>query len=441
MGLLAASPSLAWAQGIEPPSADDFVVYDPATGEFSLNLESLTPVGTVVADAPDSWYVPSFLQTIDIAGSTFNPLKMTYNRYVSPEGYYVLVPSLYTAVVMSFTGNPPFDVEPIGMVVDGYVGIAGYMGWMENIGFTRDDVLEGDWKDDPEFWAELFLAINDPQSPLHEGTLFLPPAVLVYACDPTNPADCSPATDADEPGDSTPPLPSSANCPAPSAVQAEIRASGELLAPPYPVVVGQDRSRRGADLKWCVEIPPVIYTWYQEVVVGTRTVCAYDPAGKSGGCPGPGAQYDAVIGSEIGWQSFMATGPSAGYWRAIPGQPEINCVKHVEVYSDRLAWVRTSASLTEPSRHWILKELAARYPGAELYQPEWTWLPPTSGSVMASGTFLWEWVEREIAFRDPGEYEQNVAGATTGTPVSAPRSFNLLVGRFPVWLHEATLSR
>lgn len=441
--LVAHMTRTADAQGESPPSVERFLTYDPQSGEYSLNLESLTPVGDVVIEPPPEWPLspPEFMRDVPIGASAVSPFMMVYNRYVSPEGFYVLVPTLYTAVVMSVTGSSPFDIQPYGMLVNGYVGVAGYLGWMESIGFTREDVLGGDWREDVEFWAQLFLEINDPNSPLYEGTLFLPPAVLVYACDPTNPADCAQSAHAGEPGNAASPAPSSDSCPAPSAVQAEIRASGELMAPPYPVVVGQDSGRRGADLRWRVEIPPVIYTWYQEVVVATRTVCAYDPTGTSKGCPAPGAQYDKVIGSAIGWRTFMGEGAGARYWRVRGGEPEINCVKHVEVYTDRLAWVRTSASLTESSREWILSELATSYPGARLYQPQWMWLPPVSGNALASGTFLWEWIQSGIAFRDPGEYEQNVTGATTGTPVSAPRIFTLPAGKFSVWLQEATLSR
>jgi hypothetical protein len=443
MILICAIPASVLAQGIAPPSSSRFVTYDPATGEYRLHLESLTPIGTFVADAPDTWYVPSFVQPITVEGSTLSPLKMTYNRYVSPEGYYVLVPSLYTAIVMTFTGTAPFDVQPSGMVVNGWVGIAGYMGWMENIGYTREEVLNGNWKNDPKFWNQLFLSVNDPTSPLYEGTLFVPPAVLIYTCDPTNPADCAKATavEGGKPGNGARPIHSGNGCPAPNAIQAEIRAGGKLADPPYPVVVGQDPARRGADLVWRVEIPPVIYTWFEAVVVGTQKVCAYDPAGESGGCPAPGSQYDEVTGSATGWHAFMAVGAEASYWKAIDGQPKISCVKHVDMYTDRIQWLKASASLEPQSREWILRHLAARYPGARLYQPDWTWLPPLSGQVLGDGTFVWEWTGLRIAFRDPGAYVQAVAGSTTGTPVTAPRAFNLPVGRFSVWVHEATLSR
>lgn len=443
MLLVASVAGAVGGQGESPPSVEQFLTYDPSSAEYSLNLEVLTPVGNVVTEPPPGWPLspPEFMRDMPIGDSEISPFMMVYNRYVSPEGYYVLVPTLYTAVVMSVMGSSPFDVQPSGMVINRWVGIAGYLGWMESIGYSRDDVLAGDWKEDPEFWTGLFLAINDPKSPLHEGTLFLPPAVLLYTCDPTNPADCTRTTNAGEPGGSPQPPPASRNCPAPSAMQAEIRATGGLVDPPYPVVVGQDRSRRGADLKWHVEIPPVIYTWYEEVIVGTQTVCAYDPTGTSNGCPAPGSQYDEVTGSASGWHSFMASGASAGSWRARAGEPEITCVEHVEMYADRLQWVRTFATLTAPSREWILDQLAARYPGARLYQPDWTWLPPVPGSVLVDKTFAWEWTASQIAFRDPGEYQQSVAGSTTGTPVTAPRSFNLSAGHFSVWLHEATLSR
>lgn len=438
--ILAAIPQSGEAQDESPPPVDEFVVYDPATGEYTLNLESLTAVGTVVTDAPDSWPVPSFLPSVDLAGSTFNPLQMTYNRYVSPEGYYVLVPSLYTAVVMSFTGTSPFDVEPYGMVVNGWVGAAGFMGWMENIGYSNEDVVNGGWRYEPDFWTQLFLAVNDPSSPLHEGTFFAPPAVLIYTCDPTNPADCVAAMAAggNSAGSPTPAPSSDSTCPSATAVQAEVRASGELIAPPYPVVVGQDHMHRGADLRWRVEVPPVIYTWYEAVVRQTDRVCRHDTSGSGNGCPAPGSQYDEVVGSASGWHSYMAGSSS---WDASGGERYVECVRHVQVFTDRLRSVRTTATLEEASRDWIIVELAARYPGASLYQPDWAWLPPISGQVLGDGTYVWEWIQSRIQFRDPGQYAHGVEGTTTGTPVTEPRYFNLPATAFQVWLYEATLTK
>ena len=440
--IIAAIAQSGQAQGETPPPVDEFVTYDPATGEYTLNLEALTPVGTVITGPPESWPLtpPEFMQEIQLGDSTINPFMMVYNRYVSPDGYYMLVPTLYTAVVMTVTNSSPFDVQPYGMVVNGWVGTAGFMGWMENIGYSREDVLNGDWRLDPGFWAELFLAVNDPNSPLHEGTFFAPPAVLIYTCDPTNPADCAAAMTAEASSAGSPtPVPSSDSaCPVPTAIQAEIRASGELVAPPYPVVVGQDPQRRGADLQWRVEVPPVVYSWYEAVVRETDRVCRHDPSGSSGGCPGPGSQYDEVVGSDSGWHSFMADSPN---WRASGGEHYVDCVRHVEVFTDRLRSVRMTATLEEASRDWILVELAARYPGASLYQPDWTWLPPLSGHVLGDGTFVWEWTQARIQFRDPGQYAQVVEGSTMGTPVTDPRYFNLPASGFQVWLYEATLTR
>jgi hypothetical protein len=131
----------------------------------------------------------------------------------------------------------------------------------------------------------------------------------------------------------------------------------------------------------------------------------------------------------------------SGYWKATGGDREIECVRHVDVFTDRLSWVRTSATLDQASRQWILGELAARYPGAGLYQPDWTWLPPLMGEVLGDGTFAWEWIQARIQFRDPGKYGHSIEGSTSGTPVTDPRYFSLPASDFEVWLYEATLTQ
>jgi hypothetical protein len=406
--LAAAIHQVAIAQEGSQPPVDQFVTYDPATGEYSLNLDAMTPLGTVVTPAPEGWPVPSFISPIDIGDATFNPFMMTYNRYVTPEGYYVLVPSLYTAVAMTFTGTSPFDVEPAGQVVNGWIGAAGYLGWMESIGYTQSDVENGNWELEPDFFIQLFLAVNDPSSPLYEGAFFAPPAVFIYTCDPTNPADCSGTPDESNPvpqATQPPPPHSDAECPDASTTFSPIQAAGKLVQPRYPTVVGQDPMKRGADLQWGLEIPPVIYKWYEAELVGPIEGCLDDPSTPGNEC-----------------------------MRTV-------CHQHVIVYPDVLASVRPSASLTPDSREWILGNLAALYPGASLYQPDWSWSPPAAGHVAGGGTFFWNWTETRIPFKDPGVYGHSIAGTTSGTPVSGPRSFNIAVDAFTVWLHEATLSQ
>jgi hypothetical protein len=129
-------------------------------------------------------------------------------------------------------------------------------------------------------------------------------------------------------------------------------------------------------------------------------------------------------------------------WLEEGGVSQIECIEHVEVYPVQLSWVRTYANLSEESRDWIEHGgLQQRYPGAHLYQPDWEWLPPLFGNVLNNGVYVWEWIEKDIQFRDPGQYGMSVNGAITGTPVTGPRVFNMEASGFSVWLYEATLTQ
>ena len=117
-------------------------------------------------------------------------------------------------------------------------------------------------------------------------------------------------------------------------------------------------------------------------------------------------------------------------------------MSNVAVYPEQLNWVRVTASLSQESRDWIeTGGLQQRYPGAHLYQPDWEWVPPLIGNILSDGTYVWEWTELEIQFRDPGQYGMGVKGGTSGTPVTEPSFFDLPAGGLSAWLYEATLTK
>jgi hypothetical protein len=195
------------------------------------------------------------------------------------------------------------------------------------------------------------------------------------------------------------------------------------VAPPYPIVVGQDPERRGADLLWQVEVPPVVHTWYSEEEI--RECVRVGSGGR--GCNDSDAD---------GYRSFMRDNPAYAL------DVDIECIRHTDVYPDPLASVTPRASLTPESRDWITSGgLQARYPGASLYQPDWVWFPPVDGSVLANGAFVWEFLSERNPFRDPGGYSFSIGGSTKGTPVSSARRFEISADGFSVWLLEATLSK
>jgi hypothetical protein len=280
-------------------------------------------------------------------------------------------------------------------------------------GYTRDDYTQAD---------------------LQPNTSPLP---LVWTI-PSPPDDLFDGDDqVDTPTPTPIPQETDAQCPGDMIVQSPIRVSGELVDPPFPVVVGQDPAKRGADLVWRVEIPPVIHTWYEKVTVDPLIVCSYVGDGSGEGCPEPESQYDVIEGAP-GWDPQLADDPN---WQVYEREV-IECVENVTIYTEHLNWIRVAATLSQDSRDWIEHGgLQQRYPGARLYQPDWEWMPLLFGNVLSDGTYIWEWGEEEIQFRDPGQYGMGVKGGTSGTPVTDPRFFDLEAGEFSVWLYEATLTK
>lgn len=115
----------------------------------------------------------------------------------------------------------------------------------------------------------------------------------------------------DDPGGGDP---DPCHCPGDSWQYAQ-PAAGELRwEPPYPVVIGQDPQRRGVDVILTVWIDPATHIWYGP------------------DCPG--------------------------------------CTEHRDPVRDELIGVAVQLTLSEASRNWIESELAQRYPGARVRQPE-----------------------------------------------------------------------
>ncbi len=425
---------IAAADDGQPPPDNFFYINED--GQIAMNRQVLAFVGEVRTPPPDNSGFYYHEYKIDWLHIDWKIGEMKYNKYVTPEGYYVLVPSGYTSYVLARTNTDPFNAEPDGLIVTPLMSIPTLFGMYKDTGlpYTAEDVFAG-WKDkslDAESVRDLIHALVNPfDDSLNESTIVMVGGVFIYKNDPTMPEV------ADVPPPPQPP-PSARACPAPTIVQDEMRVIGELIDPPFPVVVGQDRQRkRGADLMWRVEIPPVIYTWYEERAVNSERICRYVGKGNGSGCPGPGSQYKEVIGSEVGWKAWMIGDDE---WRAEGKKPEIECIKHVEVYTEKLNWVKTTLSLSQHSRDWILEDLARRYPGAYLYQPEWSFLPLSrAGRVLGDGTFVFEWTKDKVQLRDPGEYEMAVRGGRSGTPVTKCKFFNEHAGDFAVWMQEATL--
>ena len=104
-----------------------------------------------------------------------------------------------------------------------------------------------------------------------------------------------------------------------------------------------------------------------------------------------------------------------------------DCVAHTEVYTET-ATSQAVASLSAESRDWILNgDLQTHYPGAYLHAPDL--------DLGDGGSAL------NVPVADPGKFEVNVSGTTSGTPLQGPRSFSIDAGDFLAYLREIVITR
>ena len=223
-------------------------------------------------------------------------------------------------------------------------------------------------------------------------------------------------------GTPTPPPPTPGN-PPPTPVSSEcplnLRISQPAptfnlgpFAPAHPIVVGRDPQRRGVDVPAGVQIPPVIVKY--DVAKYTHT-CEYVG----------GDITDSACQNQPGWKN---TKVFAG------------CETKTEVYPDRINSVQVTADLSAASIDWITTELAAKYPGAHVYQAHWSLWPGSlsQGGLSADGTAL-SLTAAHLPLADPGRYTVAINGTTTGTPYTAPRTFAYSNPDLLVYLLESTI--
>jgi hypothetical protein len=183
-------------------------------------------------------------------------------------------------------------------------------------------------------------------------------------------------------------------CPAPSVKPGAVSASASEVAPPYPLVVGQDPDRRGVDVEFSASVAPTIYTYY-------TTIPIYEQYCKT------------VLG--VKKCSKVITGYS--------------CKVHAISYPECIESASASLSLSQESRDWILNELSIRYPEAYLHHPDFSF---SGGGCKYSAS------KDHVQVADPGNWNVNINGHTSGTPVSGARSFSR-GSVFSAWLKEVVI--
>jgi hypothetical protein len=379
----------------------------------NIIYDNLTDLGEIQVDAewmPDIPFIDG---------------QATYHRYLTPSGNIVLLPSATTLFFMAL--NPEESgLSAANAVLGNGVGVletmlAGYLTLddMAGMGYTDSDafwqaVINGDvniWTF--EVMGDFFLDLLS--SSLADGNLYT--MLLLYLngnCDAV-PGGCPPIPDDPVP---TPPP---SICPPPFIETNPIQVTGGSgeggkIAPPHPVVIGQDPERRGVDVQVNVLVPAVVYHFFNTIRHEDQ-VCAWDSTGLGPGCPEhPG---------DLHWRTVV------NVW--------YECEEHTLVFPDYLASARISVRLTADSRTWILTDLAQAYPGAHLIHPDFTYSFPGPGILLGDQSVTWTTTIPRIQTADPGDFGTTVTVRTSGTPVSAPRQVQVSLGHFSVELVEVTL--
>lgn len=402
----------ALAQEVNPPA--DSAWNEVINSNGSIDYGSLTDNGVVTQPA-------DFMPTIPGVGQ----INAEYHVYTTQSGNQVLMPTATTLFFMAadhdsaLYTNLSMGTTPIG--VSGaassegntLVGIAAlgnlFSGSLQTGGEYNEtffnSVLDGSqniWQVGATGIMSLlgsFYTQSLQDSNLYTYMILIPPG----ACG-SSPAGCTPEqlvvleTPPPFPTDvptEIPPL----ECPPPQVIPGRISFEGRKTAPNYPLVVGQDPDKRGVDFEFSASVAPTRYITH---VLVPEYDCVPSP-GFSSGC---GANQRRV---------------QTGY----------RCEQHIETLNECIESAHGSARLSEASREWILEELSIRYPEAYLHKPEF--------GFGSGGDCAWSDTELEVPIADPGYWDLSVFGSTSGTPVSAPRSFGGQVDTFEAWLKEIAI--
>lgn len=354
--------------------------------------------------------------------------QATYHRYLTPSGNIAVLPSASTLFFMasdpeasgysdsySILGNGLAIQE---MMTAGYLSTEDFqaMGYADSNSFFQA-IINGEeniWSSGGRNLSNFFLDLLS--NSLADGNLYN--AVIIYTADQCAlvPGGCPTPTMAITP--TTPP---------PSICQDDYIETGTIqvtggsgdggkIAPPNPIVIGQDPQQRGVDIQVNVLIPPVVYHSF-EAIRHEELICVRDTTGYGTGCPEHPSDYRWTTAIDVWYE----------------------CVEHIQIYPDYLETTQIMINLTPTSREWILTNLAQAFPGAHLIQPDFTYSFPGPGSVMGDQSISWSATIPNIPTADPGIYSTSVFVRTTGTPVSAPRQIQVGIGTFNVDLVNVSL--
>ncbi len=416
---------LALAQSGLPPWATV-----DANGQITFNPNGLQPTGAIMLPPPPGYPVVQ----VDLGnGQQFCVGCLTFNTYQASDGSAVVIPTNYAAMVMADAQYNPFN-QP----VEGYLGNTLIAMFAEGGNFDpmvyspqaiqdaqaiHDMLASGQL--DPLFLARMNAAMNDPNSPLFQGSLFLGAGIFSFRCNPvtgtcrdqplgTPQPGSTPGANPTPPGPPVTPVPE--ECPINLRVSQQLPTIGvQKIAPAYPIVVGQDPGKRGVDVSASIQTHPAIVKF---------DVPKYEHECQYVG----GDILDSACQNNPGWKNKKIF---------------VGCETKTLTYPDPIAFAVIEADLAPESIRWITTDLAAKYPGAHVYQAHWALWPgraPSQGGLSGDQTNL-SVTYLQLPLADPGAYTLRIQGRTTGTPFTPPRSLSFTAPAFDVQLLESTLIR
>jgi hypothetical protein len=419
--LLALPAAAALAQAQNPPVDPNSAWGEVVDSNGNIRYSNLTDLGPVQKSA-------SWMPDIPLIGN----IQATYHEYQTPSGNMVVMPTATTLFFMAL--NPQAsglagassqlqlgtgtELEAAGLIkgmLNGYVDPAA----LTKMGYTNPN----------DFFSDVIAGKADIWTALGNNTLhFLNDLLSTSISDESlyttlllfTPGDCfevpggCPAN-AHLPSAPAAPTPLPSSCSVPIVKSGAITVSAHKIAPPYPLVVGQDPAKRGVDLTWDVTVGPTLYKYGVRAPVVTFVCSPWSGTGPSN-CQTPGGLAGMLHSST----SYV-------------------CKQRTAIYTEGLKWVTLSASLSQTSQDWILHTLSIMYPNDYLHHPNFSFAGNPASASFQGSTFVLDFSESRVPVADPGYFDLDVAGATTGTPVSTWRGFSRSGGSFPVYLEEAVI--
>jgi hypothetical protein len=379
--------------------ADESPWGDILNPDGSIQWDQLVDLGTI--SEPADW------MDMTLPGGMVLDLDATYHRYQTPSGNILVLPSPSTLFFMAMHPNESGLSSAESMLGDGAAVLTMLAGpslssdqlaQLATMGYTNPgeffqaviDGVENIWSIvNVTYFFEILRMSFDSGFLVHAMLLYLNGVADCASI----PGGCPALADEDTDGDG---LPDTPECPSPTISQAPARLVIQKVAPENPLVVGQDPEKRGADIQASVSIPPVIFTWYEQVPL--PPVCEYDDAGNEISC-----------------------------------EVEFECIEYVEVLPERIVDVQADARLNAESRYWILNDLASKYYEAYVHQPQFNLLPgmaPVTGGCGGNGTCFADALIPNVPFADPGTFNLRMSVSTAGTafhwngvsiPITQPR--------------------